>query len=48
MTGLMTPGSLLLGNPGECFEGGHEHAAGAEFGVNPRAYRIEAQGRLRG
>jgi len=26
--GVMTPGSLMLGNPGECFECGHEHAAG--------------------
>jgi AraC-like DNA-binding protein len=25
---LMTPGSLLLGNAGHCFECGHEHAAG--------------------
>jgi AraC family transcriptional regulator len=25
---LMTPGSLMLGNPGQCFECGHEHAAG--------------------
>jgi AraC family transcriptional regulator len=25
---LMTPGSFLLGNPSECFECGHEHAAG--------------------
>ncbi len=25
---LMTPGSLLLGNPGQCFECGHEHAEG--------------------
>jgi AraC family transcriptional regulator len=25
---LLTPGSLLLGNPGECFECGHTHAAG--------------------
>ena len=25
---LMTPGSLLLGNPGQCFECGHEHAQG--------------------
>jgi AraC family transcriptional regulator len=25
---LMTPGSLLLGNPGQYFECGHEHAAG--------------------
>jgi len=26
--GLMTPGSLLLGNPGQFFECGHEHAMG--------------------
>jgi AraC-like DNA-binding protein len=25
---LMTPGSLMLGNPGRCFECGHEHAEG--------------------
>ncbi len=25
---MMTPGSLLLGNAGHCFECGHEHAAG--------------------
>jgi AraC family transcriptional regulator len=25
---LMTPGSLMLGDPGQCFECGHEHAAG--------------------
>jgi AraC family transcriptional regulator len=25
---LMTPGSLFLGNPGQCFECGHEHGAG--------------------
>lgn len=25
---LMTPGSLLLGNAGQCFECGHEHVAG--------------------
>jgi AraC family transcriptional regulator len=25
---LMTPGSLMLGNPGRCFECGHEHADG--------------------
>jgi AraC family transcriptional regulator len=25
---LMTPGSLLLGNPGQCFECGHEHGEG--------------------
>ncbi len=25
---LMTPGSLLLGNPGQCYECGHEHGRG--------------------
>ena len=25
---LMTPGSLMLGSPGQCFECGHEHAEG--------------------
>jgi AraC family transcriptional regulator len=25
---LMTPGSLLLGNAGHCFECGHEHGRG--------------------
>jgi len=25
---MMTPGSLLLGNPGQCFECGHEHGVG--------------------
>ena len=25
---LLTPGALLLGNPGECFECGHRHGAG--------------------
>ena len=25
---LMTPGAFMLGNPGECFECGHDHAAG--------------------
>jgi len=35
---LMTPGSLLLGNPGQSFECGHEHAAGdrcLSFGFTP-------------
>lgn len=35
---LMTPGSLLLGNPGQSFECGHEHAAGdrcLSFGYAP-------------
>jgi len=26
--GLLTPGSLMLGNPGHCFECGHEHGEG--------------------
>jgi len=26
--GMMTPGSVLLGNPGTCYECGHEHADG--------------------
>ena len=26
--GLMTPGSVMLGNAGQCYECGHEHAAG--------------------
>jgi AraC family transcriptional regulator len=36
--GLMTPGSLMLGNRGECFECGHEHGAGDRclwFGYEP-------------
>ncbi len=35
---LMTPGSLLLGNVGQCFECGHEHGAGdrcLSFGYSP-------------
>ena len=27
-SGMLTPGSLLLGNDGDCFECGHEHAEG--------------------
>jgi AraC-like DNA-binding protein len=26
--GVMTPGSLMLGNPGQCYECGHEHGEG--------------------
>src|SRR5919199_4321653 len=26
--GVLAPGAVLLGNPGACFECGHEHAAG--------------------
>jgi AraC family transcriptional regulator len=38
---LMTPGSLLLGNTGECFECGHDHAAGdrcVAFGFAPEFF----------
>ena len=27
-SGLMTPGSIMLGNAGQCYECGHDHAAG--------------------
>lgn len=36
---LMTPGSLLLGNPGQCFECGHEHGTGDRC----LAFRFEAE-----
>ncbi len=36
---FMTPGALLLGNAGECFECGHEHAAGDRC----IAFRYEAE-----
>jgi AraC family transcriptional regulator len=38
---LMTPGSFMLGNPGECFECGHDHAAGdrcVSFHYEPEFY----------
>jgi AraC-like DNA-binding protein len=38
---LLTPGSLLLGNAGECFECGHEHGAGDRclaFGYSPQMF----------
>src|SRR5881392_2976000 len=40
---LMTPGSFLLGNAGQCFECGHEHAAG-ESAARPKARRHRASG----
>ncbi len=49
---LMTPGSLLLGNPGQCFECGHEHAAGdrcISFGYTPEFFEnlgVEAEFRM--
>jgi AraC-like DNA-binding protein len=43
---LMTPGSLLLGNAGQCFECGHEHGTGdrcISFGYAPEYFeRIAA------
>ncbi len=38
---LLTPGSLLLGNPGQCFECSHEHAPGdrcLSFGYTPEFF----------
>ena len=44
----LTPGSLLLGNPGQCFECGHEHAAGDRciaFRYAPHFFEEIAAGR---
>jgi AraC family transcriptional regulator len=44
---LMTPGSLLLGNHGECFECGHEHGMGdrcISFGYEPQYFERLAAG----
>ena len=38
---LLTPGSLLLGNPNDCFECGHEHGTGDRclaFGYSPQMF----------
>ena len=49
---MMTPGSLLLGNPGQRFECGHEHAAGdrcVSFGYAPEYFeQVAADGGWRG
>jgi AraC-like DNA-binding protein len=51
---LMTPGSLLLGNAGQCFECSHEHATGDRcfsFWYAPEFFErlaVEAGGRVRG
>jgi len=49
---LLTPGSLLLGNPGQRFECGHAHAAGdrcVSFGYSPEFFeRVTANRGLRG
>jgi AraC family transcriptional regulator len=42
---LMTPGSLLLGNAGECFECGHDHGSGdrcVSFGYSPGLFETLA------
>jgi AraC family transcriptional regulator len=49
---LMTPGSLLLGNAGQCFECGHEHGTGdrcISFAYHPDYFeRLAADAGLRG
>jgi len=49
---LMTPGSLLLGDAGQCFECGHEHASGdrcLSFGYAPDYFdRLAADAGARG
>jgi len=49
---LMTPGSLLLGNAGQCFECGHEHGAGdrcLSFEYAPEYFeRLAADAGVRG
>jgi AraC family transcriptional regulator len=47
---LMTPGSVLLGNPGECFECGHEHGVGDRcmaFHFDPGYFETVAEERPR-
>lgn len=52
---LLTPGSLLLGNAGECFECGHEHGAGdrclafaySKASFERLAFEIGVRGRAR-
>ena len=48
--GLMTPGSLLLGNRGQCFECGHEHGEGdrcLSFSYEPEYFERVAAGAIR-
>lgn len=49
---LMTPGALLLGNTGQCFECGHHHGRGdrcVSFGYAPEYFeRIAADAGMRG
>lgn len=45
---MMTPGSLLLGNAGDCFECGHEHGVGdrcAAFAFSPEYFERIAGGK---
>ena len=47
---LMTPGSLLLGNAGQCFECGHEHARGDRclaFRFSPQYFAAITGGTVR-
>jgi AraC-like DNA-binding protein len=49
---LLTPGSLLLGNAGQCFECSHEHSAGdrcLSFGYDPDYFEtVAAEAGVRG
>jgi AraC-like DNA-binding protein len=48
---LMTPGSLLLGNPGQCFVCGHEHGQGdrcLSFRFSPEYFAAITRGVRRG
>jgi AraC family transcriptional regulator len=48
---LMTPGSLLLGNPGQCFECGHEHGVGdrcVSFRFTPECFDAMTAGAVAG
>ena len=48
---LMTPGSLLLGNPGQFYECGHEHARGdrcVSFQYAPHCFDALTDGTVRG
>jgi AraC-like DNA-binding protein len=45
---MMTPGSVLLGSPGQCFECGHEHGVGDRclaFHFAPEYFHTIAEGR---
>jgi AraC-like DNA-binding protein len=50
--GLMTPGALMLGNPGQCYECGHEHGRGdrcVAFWYEPGYFeRLVGEERARG